>query len=78
MASSSEVMVLCMGMKMHCFERRSTMTNTEVNLEEDGSCSMKSIEMEFQGHSGMGSCLSKLNGLWRGTLAWVHDVQEDT
>ena len=27
------------------------------NLENDGSFSMKSIEMEFYGHSGIESCL---------------------
>ena len=30
------------------------------NPEDDGSFSMKSIEMEFHGHSGIGSCLRDL------------------
>jgi len=30
------------------------------NLEDDGSFSMKFIEMEFHGHSGIGSCLRDL------------------
>ena len=30
------------------------------NPEDDGSFSMKSIEMEFHGHSGMGICLRDL------------------
>ena len=33
------------------------MTKIMSNLEDNGSFSMKSIEMEFHGHSGMGSCL---------------------
>jgi len=36
------------------------MTKIMSNLENDGSFSMKSIEMEFHGHSGMGSCLRDL------------------
>src|SRR6266436_9154283 len=76
-ASSSKVIVSYMGMKMHCFERRSTTTSTEVKPEEEGSCSIKSMDMEFQGRSGMGSCFNKPKGLCRGTLAQAHDVQED-
>ena len=34
---------------MTCFDSRSTMTSMVVKLEEEGSCSMKSIEMEFHG-----------------------------
>jgi len=33
------------------------MTKIVSNLEDDGSFLMKSIEMEFHGHSGMGSYL---------------------
>ena len=36
-------------MKMTCFDSRSTMTSMVVKPEEEGSCSMKSIEMEFHG-----------------------------
>src|SRR6266581_608922 len=78
LASSGAVMVSCMGMKMHCFERWSTTTKMAVNLEEVGSCSMKSIKMEFHRHLGIGSCFSKLYGLWQGTLAWAQAVHEDT
>jgi hypothetical protein len=28
----------------------------DVNPEEEGRCSMKSIDMEFHGFSGIGSC----------------------
>ena len=37
-----------------------TMTKIVSNPEDDGSFLMKSIEMEFHGHSGMGSCLRDL------------------
>src|SRR4029077_15109878 len=78
LASSGEVMVLCVGTKMHCFERWSTMTKMEVKPEDAGNCSMKSMDMEFHGHLGTGSCLSRPNSLCCGTLACVQVVQEDT
>ena len=37
-----------------------TMTKIVSNPEDDRSFSMKSIEMEFHGHSGMESCLRDL------------------
>ena len=58
--SSRLVMVLWVGMKIACFERWSTTTRMAVKPEEDGSCSMKSMEMEFQGFSRTGNCLSNL------------------
>ena len=57
-ASSRLVMVSWVGMKMDCLESWSTMTRMAVKPEDEGSCSMKSIKMEFQGFSRMGSCLS--------------------
>ena len=57
-ASLGKVIVLCVGMNSACFKRWSTMTRIVVKLEDVGSCSIKSMEMEFHGHSGMGSCLS--------------------
>ena len=39
------------------FESLSTMTRIAVNPEELGSCSMKSMEIESHGRSGIGSCL---------------------
>jgi hypothetical protein len=45
---------------------------------ESGSCSMKSMEMEFQDFSGIGSCLSNPYGLCLGTLAQVQVVQDLT
>ena len=56
--SSGKVMVLCVGMNSAYFKRRSTTTRIVVKPEDAGSCSIKSMEMEFHGRSGMGSCLS--------------------
>src|SRR6266705_3511372 len=78
LASSGAVMVSCVGMKTHCFERWSTTTKMAVNPEDAGSCSMKSIEMEFHRHLGIGSCFSKPYSLWWGALARVQAVHEDT
>ena len=39
---------------------------------------MKSIEMEFHGFSGIGSCLSKPKGLCLGTFMHAQVVQEET
>ena len=36
------------------------MTKIVSNLEDNGSFLIKSIEMEFYSHSGMGSCLRNL------------------
>ena len=56
---SAEVMVLWVGMNIACFVRRSTTTRTAVCPDDFGNCFMKSIDIEFQGCSGIGSCLSK-------------------
>ena len=56
LASSADVMVSCVRMKMLCFESQSTMTRMVSKPEDGGSFSMKSIEMEFQGCSGIGNC----------------------
>ena len=56
-AKSTNVMVSWAGIKIACLVSLSTMTKIVLNLEDDGSFSMKSIEMEFHGRSGMGSCL---------------------
>src|ERR1700759_1404192 len=58
-ASSGAVIVLYVGMNIACFDKRSTMTKISEKPLETGSCSMKSILMEFQGFSGMGSCFKK-------------------
>ena len=38
----------------------STITRIESQLEDVGRVSMKSIDMEFHGHSGIGSCFRRL------------------
>ena len=55
LASSAAVMVSCVGMKMLCFDSQSTMTSMVLKPEDRGSSSMKSMEMEFQGCSGIRS-----------------------
>ena len=64
LASSADVMVSCVGMKMLCFESQSTMTRMVLKPEDGGSFSMKSMEMEFQGHSGIGSCFKDDLRVW--------------
>ena len=59
-ARSSEVQRMVVGMNMPCLESRSTITRIESQPEDVRKVSMKSIEMEFHGHSGIGSCFSKL------------------
>ena len=60
LASSVEVIVLCVRMKMLCFDSQSIMTRMVSKLEDGGGFSMKSMEMEFQGHFGIGSCFRSL------------------
>jgi len=43
-------------MNMACFDRQSTITRMVSKPEEEGSFLIKSIEIEFHGHSGIGSC----------------------
>ena len=59
-AKSTDVMVSWAGIKIACLVSQSTMTKIVSNPEDDRSFSMKSIEMEFHGRSGMGSCLRDL------------------
>ena len=55
-ASIGAVMVSTVRMNNDCLVKRSTMTRIVSNPEDRGSFSMKSMEMEFHGHSGIGSC----------------------
>src|SRR5882672_5248740 len=64
------------GMKIACFERRSTTTRITVKADKGGSCSMKSIEIECQGRSGIGSCLRRPYGWCRGALTWEQVTQD--
>ena len=54
------VIVSWAGIKITCLVSQSTITKIVSNLEDDGSFLMKSIEMEFHGHSEIGSCLRDL------------------
>jgi len=56
-AKSMDVMVSWAGIKIACLVSQLTMTKIVSNLEDDKSFLMKSIEMEFYSHSGIGSCL---------------------
>ena len=54
------MMVSWAGIKIVCLVSQSIMTKIVSNLEDDRSFSMKSIEIEFHGHSGIESCLRDL------------------
>jgi hypothetical protein len=75
-ARSREVMVSWVGMNIACLDRRSIMMRMAVKLDESGRCSMKSIEIELQGFSGMGNCFSNPYGLCLRTLAQPQEVQD--
>src|SRR5882672_11548369 len=75
----SGVLILSLvRMKIACFERRSTTTRIAVKTDEGGSCLMKSIEIECQGRSGIGSCLSRPYGRCRGALTREQVTQDLT
>ena len=59
-AKSASVMVSWAGIKIAYLVSWLTMIKIVSNLENDRSFSMKSIEMEFHGHSGIESCLRDL------------------
>ena len=56
-AKSVDVMVSWAGIKITCLVSWSTMTKIVSNPEDNGSFLIKSIEMEFHGRLGIGSCL---------------------
>ena len=68
-AKSTDVMVSWAGIKIACLVSRSTMTKVVSNPEDDGSFSMKSIEIEFHGCSGIGSCLRDCRAC--DVVAWI-------
>ena len=49
-----------MGIKIPCLEKQSMITRMAVNSEDAGSCSMKFMDIKFQGFSGTESFLSSL------------------
>ena len=76
LASSRAMMVLVVGMKMDCFDNRSTTMRIVVEPAEAGSCSMKSIDIEFHSFSGIGSCWRVPYGLWHWDLDCMQVVQD--
>ncbi len=58
-----DVIVSWAGIKITCLVNQLTITKIVSNPEDDGSFSMKFIEMEFYDCSGMRSCLRDLYGL---------------
>src|SRR6202030_901763 len=75
-ANSTEFTSLVVRMKIPCFIHLSTTTKITVKPELSGSCSMKSIEMEFHSFLGMGSCLSVPYGLCQGAFTLPQVVQD--
>ena len=59
LASLGAVMSSVVGMKMPCLESQSTTTTMAVCPEDEDRCSIKSIEIEFHGCLGTGSCFKK-------------------
>jgi hypothetical protein len=59
-ASCGAVISSTVGMNIPCLESRSTMTRIVVCPSDSGRCLMKSMEIEFHGCSGTGSCLRSL------------------
>src|SRR5882672_666774 len=78
LASSSALTLSSVGMKIACCERQSTTTRIAVKAEEGGSCSMKSIEIECQGRSGIGGCLRRPYGRCCGALTREQVTQDLT
>jgi len=61
---------------MACFDRQSTITRMVLKLEGEGSFLMKSIEIEFHGRSGIGSCWRDPYGLCYCGLVLIHVTQD--
>jgi len=62
--SSGTLRVLWVRIKIACFKKQSTITRMSVKLLDSGSCSIKSIEIDFQGQSRMDNYFSNLYSLW--------------
>ena len=63
-------------MKIACLDSQSTTTRIVVKPNEDGNCSMKSIEIEFRGFSVIGSCWRFPYGRCRGALDLAQFIQD--
>ena len=55
LASMGDVMVSTVGIKIDCLVRQSMMTSIMLEPLDIGSFSMKPMDIEFQGLSGIGS-----------------------
>ena len=69
------MMVSWAGIKIACLVSWSTMTKIVSNPEDDRSFSMKSIEMEFYGCSGIGELFEGSIGL---VTLWLQSHTSDT
>ena len=56
LANMGDMMVLMVGIKIDCLVRQSMMTSIVLEPLDIGSFLMKSMDIEFQGLSGIGSC----------------------
>ena len=56
LANIGDVMVSTVGIKINCLVRRSTITSIVLEPSDMGNFSMKSMDIEFHGLSGIGSC----------------------
>ena len=64
-ARSSEVQWMVVRMNMPCLESQSTITRIELQLEDVGRVSMKSIEMDVQGSEVASvNCKVYASGVW--------------
>ena len=68
--------MLWVRMNMVCFDRWSTIMRMVSKPEEEGSFSMKSIEIEFYGRFGIGSCWRDPYGLWCCGLDLIQVMQD--
>ena len=50
---------MIVGINIACLASWSTITKIELQPEDVGRVSMKSIDMEFHGHLGIGSCFRR-------------------
>ena len=60
LANIGDVMVLMVRIKIDCLVRQSMMTNIVLELSDMGNFSMKSMDIEFHGLLGIGSCFRSL------------------
>ena len=74
--SSADMIVLWVRMNISCLVSWSTTTRMAEYLNDWGNFLMKSIEIEFQGCSGTGSCLRNPYDLWHWDLEHIQVMQD--